>query len=180
MTTSLTYSVRLTHCLLLLLGLFFINSSSVYAAQWYHVEVVVFEQLGAVNDEVAPEKNVPSANVTPESQTNLTRPAAVKTLVNHAARLKQSGSYRVLYHKAWQQPIQTRSQAKSVQLNNADIQGRIRLHKGTYLYATVDIQRQQLSSTGLPYLEQAQRVRANKTHYFDHPQLGVLLKLTPI
>lgn len=180
MITSSPYSVQLKHGLLLLLAVFSICSPSAYAAQWYHVEVVVFEQLDAVSDEAAPEKMVPSASLTPESNTDLIQPAAVKTLVNDAARLKRTGSYRVLYHKAWQQPIQTKSQAKSVQLSNAAIHGRVRLHKGTYLYATVDIQQQQLTLTGLPYLQQAQRVRAKKTHYFDHPQLGVLLKLTPI
>lgn len=180
MTHSFTHPVRLSHYFLLLLGLFFISSPSADASQWYHVEVMVFEQLDAISNEAAPERMVPSATLTPESNTDHIRPTAINTLVNDAARLKQTGSYRVLYHKAWQQPIQTKSQAQSVQISNATIHGRVRLHKGTYLYATVDIQLQQLGLNGLPYLQQSQRVRAKKTHYFDHPQLGVLLKLTPL
>ena len=70
------------------------------------------------------------------------------------------------------------------------IYGRLRLHKGTYLYATLDLQLNRVSrqnnnwsdanAVRKPYLQEARRVRSIKLHFFDHPNLGALLKLTPI
>ncbi len=166
--------------LLALFWLLFAQSPMAYAAQWYHVEIVVFEQLHAVSDEVAPERIVPPASLTPNSSNDAMRPASVSSLNGEATRLKNAGAYRVLSHQAWQQPIQTKSNAQSVNISNQFINGRVRLHKGTYLYATLDIQLQQLSLEGQPYLQQAQRIRSKKTHYFDHPKMGALLKITPL
>jgi hypothetical protein len=98
----------------------------------------------------------------------------------------------VHYHQSWRQPIKTKSQAKSIKITstNGMITGRIRLHKSTYLYATIDMQLNRArhqdnnwSDTGAvqkPYLQEARRVRSKKLHFFDHPNMGVLLKLTPL
>lgn len=160
-----------------------------FAEQWYHVELIVFEQLNSVSDELAPVARVPGASFSPGSTNDFIQPAANSTLTDSAAKLRNSSRYQVHYHQSWKQPIKTKSKAKSVKIGSPLIDGRIRLHKGTYLYATVDLQldrfihNQEWSDTGgerRPYLKETRRVRSGKLQFFDHPNIGALLKLTPL
>lgn len=171
-----------------LLAYLFISSSA-YAQQWYHIELIVFEQLDTVTDEQSPVGSVPGASFSPLTQNELIHPAKPQTLLDTARSLKQSGRYQVHYHEAWQQPILTKASAKSIKVDSDMVSGRLRLHKGTYLYATVDLQLNRVmqnndwSEVGgvrKPYLKEARRIRSKKLHFFDHPHLGALLKLTPI
>lgn len=173
---------------LCLLGLLSFSQIS-FAEQWYHVELVVFEQLDSVSDEQAPVARVPNASLDPNTTNDMMQPAANKTLTGSASRLKKSPRYQVHYHQSWKQPIKTKANAKSIAINNSLINGRVRLHKGTYLYATVDLQLDRVTQTDdwsevggqrRHYLKETRRVRRDKLHFFDHPHLGALLKLTPI
>ena len=173
---------------LCLLGLLSFSQIS-FAEQWYHVELVVFEQLDSVSDEQAPVARVPNASFDPNTTNDMMQPAANKTLTGSASRLKKSPRYQVHYHQSWKQPIKTKANAKSIAINNSLINGRVRLHKGTYLYATVDLQLDRVTQTDdwsevggqrRHYLKETRRVRRDKLHFFDHPHLGALLKLTPI
>jgi len=184
-------ATALTLKLTSLIGLMLFSQLS-YAQQWYHVELIVFEQLESVSDEQASNAVVPAASYSPSTNNALIKPSKNSTLLDSASKLKRSPFYQVHYHQSWRQPIQTKSQAKSLQIVSANdmIHGRIRLHKGTYLYATLDLQlnrisRQNDNNSGIssirkPYLQDARRVRSKKLHFFDHPNLGALLKLTPI
>lgn len=158
--------------------LMFSQASS--AERWYHVELIVFEQLDSVSDELAPVATVPNASLTPNSNNDLIQPAANATLNESAAKLKNSQHYQVRYHQAWEQPIKTKSEAQAISINNAMLNGRVRLHKGTYLYATVDLQLNTSGDDHKPYLKQSRRVRSGQLQFFDHPNLGALLKLTPL
>jgi hypothetical protein len=164
-------------------------SHSSFAEQWYHVELIVFEQLDSTSDEKAPIATIPDTFHTPDSTEDLIQPAANETLTDSAAKLEKSGRYQVHYHQSWKQPIETKANAKSVSIASGMIEGRILLHKGTYLYATVDLQLDrpdQISEWSdsaemrKPYLKESRRVRSDKLQYFDHPHMGALLKLTPI
>ncbi len=153
-----------------------------HAEQWYHVEVIAFEQLNASTDEQWPVLNsLPNASLTPSMATQIIQPAKTNTLNNSAQRLRQSSQYRVHYHRAWQQPIKTKRSAKSIKLSSPDsrINGSLRLYKGTYLYASVNLVLNN-SSVHTPNLVESRRVRSKKLHFFDHPRIGFLLQLTPI
>lgn len=174
-----------------LLGFLFFSQLG-YAQQWYHVELIVFEQLNSVSDEQAPIATVPDSPFSPSTANTLIQPSENSTLLESANKLRRSPFYQVHYHQSWRQPIQTKSQAKSLQIISADdmIHGQIRLHKGTYLFATLDLQLNRVSRQNnswsdaseirKPYLQDSRRVRSKKLHFFDHPKLGALLKLTPI
>jgi len=171
---------------------FLFFSPLTFAQQWYHVELIVFEQLNNTSAEQGSASSIPSASVSPNTTNKYMQPSVNSTLLDSAAKLKRSSAYRVHYHQSWRQPIQTKSQAQSVQIvsDNDMIYGRLRLHKGTYLYATLDLQLNRVSrqnnnwsdanAVRKPYLQEARRVRSKKLHFFDHPNLGALLKLTPI
>ena len=152
------------------------------AEQWYHVEVIAFEQLNNSTDEQWPDSNLlPNASLTPSMATNIIQPAKISALNDSAQRLRQSSQYRVHYHRAWQQPIKKKRAAKAVKLSSPDSQigGSIRLYKGTYLYASVNLSLNNSSSRS-PKMAESRRVRSKKLHFFDHPKIGFLLQLTPI
>ncbi|PCJ32294.1 MAG: hypothetical protein COA90_03305 [Gammaproteobacteria bacterium] len=185
------------HTLFISISLLFISMSA-HAAQWYHVELIVFEQLDTVTDEQWPEmdKKV-TASFSPSSNNSLIHSTGVSTLVNDAARLNRSSKYRVHYHRAWQQPIMRKRSAKSVKVGSGMLDGKIRLYKSTYLHAALDLwllENKPLTATFVddenyltsdtlvrnPHLEESRRIRTKKLYFFDHPKLGALLKIVPI
>lgn len=158
---SQNYSTRfiLSACLLLL-------SSQLHADQWYHVELIVFEQLDTITDEQWPqmtefsdtglssdaETSLTQAATTesltnsetkllPGMETPLIQPATIESLINAASRLNRSSRYQVYYHNAWQQPIMTKPSSKAIKVHSDNdlIEGDIRLYKATYLHAALDL-----------------------------------------
>lgn len=196
MMTTMTRQFRYPVITALLLLL---SSVPSYAQQWYHVEVIVFEQLTAITDEQWPVMSaIPSSPLTPDMANAVIQPITKQTLTESAKRINNSSRYRLHYHNAWQQPILTKSNAQAVEVINPEktIEGSIRLYKGTYLYSTIDIWLNKNlplnptwsdsepmsfeSETRNPHLLESRRVRSKKLHFFDHPKLGVLLQLTPV
>lgn len=185
--------------LFLTFSLIMISMTS-HAAQWYHVEVVVFEQLSTVTDEQWPVMTeIKKGSVTPNTNNSRIKPTGVSTLVGSKNKLSNSSKYRVHYHHAWQQPIMRKGSAKAVTVEAANgmVEGSIRLYKSTYLHAAVDLwllenqatlnnwsdvspDGESIDSVRNPNLKQSHRIRSKKLHFFDHPKLGALLQLTPI
>ena len=191
----------ITLCLLL-------ASINAFAEQWYHVELIVFEQLDTVTDEQWPQMNVISDPVTqadntsllPGMASSLIQPAENETLSGAASQLNQSASYQVHYYKSWQQPVMQKGQERAINIHsdNDVIDGTIRLYKATYLHAKLDLWLKQsmvqnnswsdASPEGIniselprnPNLKESRRIRTKKVYYFDHPKMGALVKLTPI
>lgn len=184
---------------LISIGLFALSLSA-HAQQWYHVELVVFEQLTTITDEQWPQSDIlDTAPLTTQTATTLIQPAVTESLVTAAQRLNRSPRYQVHYHQAWQQPILEKRVAQSVavQSENTLIDGSVRLYKATYLHAQLDLwlmENQSLANSwsdaspeGIdistprnPNLNESRRIRSKKLYFFDHPKLGALLQLTPI
>jgi len=170
------------------------------AQQWYHVELVVFEQLNTITDEQWPQSDIQEmVPLSTEMATPLIQPAVNESLVSAVQRLNRSSRYRVHYHQAWQQPILEKrlAQAVAVQSENELIDGSIRLYKATYLHAQLDLWLMQnaglinawsdaspegidISAPRNPNLKESRRIRSKKLYFFDHPKLGALIQLTPI
>ena len=175
-------------------------SFQTHAEQWYHVELVVFEQLNTVTDEEWPQTEpLETVPLTSGMATPLIQPAENESLVNAAQRLDRSSRYQVHFHEAWQQPILEKrlAQAVAVQSENELIDGNIRLYKETYLHAQLDLWLMQnaglanawsdaspegidISAPRNPNLKESRRIRSKKLYFFDHPKLGALVQLTPI
>ena len=175
-------------------------SMSSHAAQWYHVELIVFEQLDTVTDEQWPQMpELKTAPLTPQSISKLIQPTKNETLLDSVERLNRSARYQVHYHSAWQQPIMRKRSAKFIDIHSDDelIQGKMRLYKSTYLHAALDLwlventaqvnSWSDVSPDGVdidmprnPHLLESRRIRSKKLYFFDHPKMGALLKLTPI
>jgi hypothetical protein len=182
---------------------FFLLLTSIqsYADQWYHVELIVFEQLSTITDEQWPPQSdtVTTGSLTPGMATSLIQPATNNSLNRSASRLSSSAQYRVHYHQSWQQYIMRKGSAKAINIISTDglVKGTVRLDKATYLHASVDLWLKQnidqvnswsdASSEGTninaprnPHLVESRRIRSTELDYFDHPKMGALLKITPI
>lgn len=182
------------------LCLFLISIQS-YADQWYHVELIVFEQLDTITDEqwpIMPDEIITGA-LSPDMASSFIQPASNSSLNNVAARLSRSSQYRIHYHQSWQQFIMRKGRAKAVNITSSDglIEGTIRLDKATYLHASLDLwlkqnigltnnwsdaspQGTEIHGPRNPHLEESRRIRSNQLYFFDQPKMGALLKLTPI
>ena len=171
---------------------FIFFSSLSHAEQWYQVELIVFEIVEPIGTEQSPIKFIATGDFWPGTENEFMQSAENSMLLDSANKLKNSPLYQLHYHQSWLQPILIKSKAKSINIESANeiVLGQIRIHKATYLHATLDIQLnnpnyQEYTSPNIkgvpkPYLGQARRIRSKKLHFFDHPNMGVLLKLSPV
>lgn len=110
---------------------------------WYQVEVLVFARTGPTTQEywrldqrphLAPENAIHPASdapLLPENDDSIdisaaaigawkTLPADQLILTDMLGRMEKSGSYRLLYHEGWVQPVRERSQAFPIYLSGGD------------------------------------------------------------
>ncbi|HEC75544.1 MAG TPA: hypothetical protein ENI26_14440 [Methylophaga aminisulfidivorans] len=190
--------MKIQHPLITLISLllFMSLSSSVMAAQWYQVELVVFERYSGSNAESWPEmRSINNGSLSPNSNNQLIKPATMNHLAGVSQRLSKASNYRVLYQESWRQPILSKSRSKSVNIESSNglIEGRIKLFRISYLHADIDLwfkengdipfAAEDSSNVNYPYnphLEQIRRIRSNKLNYFDHPRVAAIIQITPI
>jgi hypothetical protein len=100
--------------------------------------------------------------------------------------LDRDGHYRVLAHQHWQQTIDAKTVAKPVRVvatNSAELEGTIRFFMSRHLHLDVDLVFRDISagSGNVIYrLSEQRKLKSQETHYFDHPRLGVLLRVMPL
>lgn len=160
----------------------------------YEVEVLVFENMlpelegGELwtRDAAAEPSKVDVTGAIPADQLV----PAESVLAGAAATLQRSGTYRVLTHKRWRQTAEEKSATKPVRLRNADgqLDGTLRFYVSRFLHVDVDLLLQaqtavidQSAVFGVNYrLTEHRRVKTMEINYFDHPKLGVLMRITPV
>ncbi len=154
----------------------------------YEIEIVVFEnrlpdligdELLAVDAE-ARVKKLETA-VTPEAAVS---PPYLQPTI--ASLLDQDGHYRVLAHQHWQQTIDAKTVAKPVRVmatNPAELEGTIRFFMSRHLHLDVNLLFRDVAagSGNLVYrLSEQRKLKSQETHYFDHPRLGVVVRVMPL
>lgn len=154
----------------------------------YEVEIVVFENRlpELIGDEMlardaeARVKKLETA-VTPEAA--VSEPYLHPTI---SSLLEQDGHYRVLAHQHWQQTIDAKTVAKSVRVtatNPTELEGTIRFFMSRHLHLDVNLLFRDVAagSGGIVYrLSEQRKLKSQETHYFDHPRLGVLVRVMPL
>ena len=154
----------------------------------YEIEVVVFENRlpELIGDEMlardaeARIKKLESA-VTPEAA--VSEPYLHPTITS---LLDQDGHYRVLAHQHWQQTIDAKTVAKPVRVmatNPAELEGTIRFFMSRHLHLDVNLLFRDVAagSGNVVYrLNEQRKLKSQETHYFDHPRLGVLIRVMPL
>ena len=170
------------------------------AERLYDVEVIIFTNPAGGND--GEQMSVPAADavrpsgVFPEGRFTELSPQFY-TMDNIRGGLAAAPGYSVLFHRAWRQLAYDRSSAidypvHSFADNGRDsVEGTVTLIVERYLHLDLDLllmkagsSRPVLYSDGpgsVPAyrLSEKRRVRSSELHYFDHPQFGVIARITP-
>lgn len=152
----------------------------------YDIEVLVFEnnQPGLEGGEVWKEIYKESGDIeqvaTPEGA-----PASDSTLSQVARTLERGGQHRVLVHKYWQQNADTKSATAPLRLQSAnnELDGTLRFYFNRSLHVELNLALQDPRATGGAttfQLNEHRRVRPQEIHYFDHPKIGALVRVTAV
>jgi hypothetical protein len=138
-------------------------------------------------------------------------PTAPHRLDTQARLLDANAGYRVLYHRAWVQEVDTQSNSVAVRVSDAptpenppmqtdaalqpgELDGTVRVYRGRYYQVDVRVEyrpRGAYQRPADPYaaapaypeispvyvIDQHRRIKTGETQYFDHPRLGVLLRV---
>ena len=142
-----------------------IHSSQVHAKGNYHVEVIVFKQLGSNPGERSPEfKNLPSFSSTWQSKNVY--------LNSIAARMRNSGKYQILTHTAWGQKSASYNRSAAKRLSIAGLNGFIKVFATQLLFTDVKLNFEGHS------VSERRRLKLNEVHYFDNEGFGVLIRVS--
>lgn len=178
----------------LIRSLFFVAlvsfGTAAQAQQWYHVELIVFENLNPSDNEQSPVFTLQDTAPLKVGMANkVMQPAANKNLTGIVQRLRNSAGYRVISHQTWQQAVASRSRAQAVAIDSDRVQGQVRFHIATYLHASLDlwlqdgvrsVESNSYHTLHQPRLVELRRIRSKQVHYFDHPRFGAILQLIPV
>lgn len=114
-------------------------------------------------------------------------------------KLGQSPDYSPLLRVAWIQPVTKNQSGEAVHLAGNNVAGYVRLQRGSYLHLVVDLtyaesfganaipsyengsdESSDKASETIYQIKERRRILLKETHYFDHPRLGVIIKVTPL
>jgi Peptidoglycan-binding protein, CsiV len=153
---------------------------------------------------VAPTAAEQAAKLLADHQTQLQarsykfEPSNTFLLASEDGRLQRSNVYRVVFHRAWIQPVPDRDRLRPVLIQIREtsggpprIEGIIGVTRGRYLHLdaklwyAVHTNQAAVDSIGADeplYMElrEERRMRSGELHYLDHPKLGVLARVDPI
>lgn len=138
------------------------------AARNYKVEVLVFENVGK-------HRAYESYNYKPIEQmsagagTWLLEPGM---LLKEASAIAMSDDYRLISVYSWGQESLPLSEAGAVRVDQAGLNGWIKIYANQLLYANLD-----LDFNGYRMLEK-RRLKLDEKHFFDHPKFGILMQVS--
>ncbi len=152
----------------------------------YDIEVLVFEnnqpglEGGEVWKGIRKELGDIEGAATPEGA-----PAPDSTLSQAARALGRGGQHRILIHKRWQQNADAKSATTPLRLQSAnnELDGTLRFYFNRFLHVELALALQDPRATGgvkAFQLNEHRRVRPQEIHYFDHPRLGALVRVTAV
>jgi len=160
----------------------------------YTVEVVVFSQPAVDETEGEDQREAPATSPTPlppgltwplrapdTDQLGYPRlPAADESLARATRRIDDAPGFRVLWHAGWRQPGLAEGESQRVAVPTIEsmpgLDGFIQVYRERFVHARVEL-RQRVDADTHWRLSQARRLRGDDPHYFDHPALGVIIRV---
>lgn len=179
-----------------ILAMVFLQAADAGKPPIYDVEIIVFLN----NKSNAGGENMRSPRIKYPSDYGRSFPEGEFTelsyqfyqLTNIAEKLDQSSDYNVLFHRAWRQLAYNKKNAipypvdSLVNSENKSLTGSVKLVLERYLHLDVDVLLMSNSRPGnsptehpILQLKEKRRIRNNQIHYFDHPYLSMIAKVTP-
>jgi len=174
--------MRLFRSLTLLLTLV---APTAFADDLYQVEMILVRQnaVPAIVSRAAPEDWAAGAQrLSPDNQ----RTPALGDVVE---KLKASGDYTVLVHKAWQQtlgetPVKIAVSEGKEQFGQFPIEGTLGLKLGRFTDVDADFWINQINADGLvtasERLKQESHTKNGQLNYLDNGHLALLIKITSL
>ena len=115
-------------------------------------------------------------------------------LAQEGGRLQRSNVYRVVFHRAWIQPVPDRDQLRPMLIQVGErigagwrIEGFLGVTRGRYLHLDTRLwftpnaaPDAQTTDPGYMELREQRRMRSGEMHYLDHPKFGVLARVDPV
>ena len=167
------------------------------AATAYGIEVLIFSRdTASANSEYWPSPDKPPASGISLSGGGYNeRSASSFMLKSTDRRIRNTGGLRVIYHKAWSQPVRRsrNSQPVAIQAGNImadgyyELEGAITVDRGHYLHFKPDLQLRRnitledgSTKTITAVLDEPRRMKSREAHYIDHPLFGILVYATPL
>lgn len=154
---SKTFNLVKTALVLLCVALNTLSSSSVFAqneGRWYEVEILIFKRLGseAYTDETWPENtefsypNLYQYLVEREGKNFSVLPRETHKLDAYSYALNRNANYDILFHKAWQQQMQSEDQSPSIIISagkdingHKELEGSIKIYIGRFIHVLNDL-----------------------------------------
>jgi hypothetical protein len=145
----------------------------------YRVELVIFRHLDKSTQEKPREATVlPIANI--EGVGDAPSPADTMQLNNIAQRINDLQAYELVRQLAWIQTAENIEAAEPVNLALMDldpdvVSGTVKFFtRQPFLHLDIDLL---LHNSGAD-ISGSKRIRLNESHYFDHPDFGVIAKVS--
>lgn len=171
--------------------------SSAQAATVYGIEVLIFSRDNASSYSEywpTPDK-LPASGISLSGGGYNERSAGSFMLKSTDKRIRNTSGLRVIYHKAWSQPVRKsrNSQPVAIQAGNMmadghyELEGAITVDRGHYLHFKPDLQLRRsviledgFQKTIAAVLDEPRRMKSKEAHYIDHPLFGILVYATPL
>lgn len=104
--------------------------------------------------------------------------------------LEKDGQYRVLAYLRWVQTVDAKSIAKPMRVASVtpdELEGTIRFFMSRHLHLDINLVfRETVAASGneltatVYQMNEQRKIKTQETHYFDHPRLGVLVRVMPV
>lgn len=164
----------------------------------YDVEVIVFARRSSEDGERMgkPEAGTLRASgAFPEDQfTELSQENYTLSRIRDG--LSPAAGYTVLFHRAWRQLAYDGKHAvdypvHSIATGRNSVEGTVTLSRNRFLHLDIDLMLMQADGTApalhsdgpgsapVYRLSEKRRIRSSEIHYFDHPRIGVIARVTP-
>jgi hypothetical protein len=98
-----------------------------------------------------------------------------------ANALGKGSQYKVLAHRRWQQNAEAKSETKTVKLSSpeAGLDGSLKFYLSRFLFVDANLVLKDPKNENAPAfrLIEHRRVKVQELHYFDHPKMGMLIRV---
>lgn len=186
------------------LTLSFVSSSVSAAERQYLVEVIAFEHVNNNTEHQdntedfsryssQSERSIVDDSQLTASPINWRRTGPLRPQLD---KLAQSDQYRILGYRAWRQPLASKRQTQVIPVilsagaGNTPMTGDITVFENQLVYAQIELsvdnshEFNQVSPWGrkqtIYKINETRRIRLNENHYFDHPYIGAIIRLSRV
>lgn len=152
----------------------------------YQIELLAFERPGEQTEEQwpmdpgLPDPSLAAGRLSEPLSGPVTLLPPEQASLQAAAYALRTNQMPPLLHLVWQQPVESREQAKGWWLEEERIGGLIKVSLGRYLHLDLDLLLTDPETGAVYRIIDHRRMRSEQLNHLDHPKLGILVQITPL